>query len=127
MDADGVSILFGAVFDVHCNVIDKFFVQNLFEDVGAQSVGVELGGIPHIPHFCQKIAKVGLQSRLASRHANGVHKPFALGKIIKNLALVDLLCFDVANDKSGIVTKRTAEIAPARKNGACDCAVEIDH
>lgn len=127
VNADGVSVFFGAVFDVHCNVIDELVVQNLFEDVGAQAVGVELGGVAHASHLCQKVAKVGLQRRLAARHAHGVNKPFTLLKVIKNFVLVDLLCLDVANHERGVVTKRTAEIATARKDGASDCSVEVYH
>ena len=56
VDANRARILFGAVFDIHCNEIYKFFVQNLFEHVGAKSVGVELRCIAHISHLCQKVA-----------------------------------------------------------------------
>lgn len=54
------------------------------------------------------------------RHGNGVHKPLALLKVIEHFVAIYLSALYVAYDKRAVVTKRTAEIAPARKNGAGD-------
>ena len=127
LNADGVRVFFGAVFHVHCDVIDEFVVEHGFKNVGAKSVGVEFGCVTHTSHLCQKIAEVGLKRGFSARHANGVHESFALLKVIENLAFVYLLRFEVADDKRRVVAERTAKITPARKHGASDFAVEIDH
>ena len=80
----GERIFLGTVFHVHSHVVHKPFCKDLFHDVGAKSVGVELCFVTHISHLLQKLGKIGLKSRFSARNAHGVHEPFALLKIVKH-------------------------------------------
>ena len=117
--ADGHAVIFRAVFNVHRDVVHRPFFDRADQHIGVRAVGVELHFVRKRLYLFHKVDKVGVERRLAAGDTNAFQNALSLFKIREYFVFGDNGLSHRIFDKTRVVTKRTTEIAPARKKRAC--------
>ena len=117
--ADGHAVIFRAVFNVHRDVVHRPFFDRADQHIGVRAVGVEFYLVRKRLYLFHKVDKVGVERRLAAGDTNAFQNALSLFKIREYFVFGNDGLSHRIFDKTRVVTKRTTEIAPARKKRAC--------
>ena len=88
IDIANIFVLFKWTFQIHCQIINQFWINQIFYNIRINSTGIQFDFESCFFYFFYKIFQVWLYCWFSTAYGNSINKIFSFVYIIKNNALI---------------------------------------